>query len=137
MPSLGAVAALYPRCFQVDQAGCTVTDSSLEQVMQVYAGGDAQAFEQLYSRVSTLLYSYLLTLTRDQPRAEKLLQTTFAKVHKARSSYIPGTPFVPWILAIARTAFLDEPRKDGGKSAGAQRTAPSCRLLRPDAGARN
>lgn len=81
--------------------------------MQAYVGGDAAAFGQLYSRVSTLLYSYLLTLTCDESRAEKLLQTTFAKVHKARSSYIPGTPLVPWILAIARNAFLDERRSEG------------------------
>ncbi len=85
-----------------------MTDSSLEQVMQVYLSGDAAAFGQLYSRVSTLLYSYLLTLTRDRRQAENLLQVTFVKVHKSRSAYIPGTPLVPWITAIARNAFLDE-----------------------------
>jgi RNA polymerase sigma-70 factor (ECF subfamily) len=49
-------------------------------------------------------------LTRDRPRAEDLLQTTFIKVHRARSSYIIGAPLIPWMLAIARRAFLDERR---------------------------
>ena len=84
--------------------------------MQAYIGGDAEAFGQLYRRVSTVLYSYLLSQTRDQRRAEKLLEVTFTKVHRARGSYIPGTPLIPWMLAIARNAFLDEPRLDGRKS---------------------
>ncbi len=78
--------------------------------MQDYVGGDASAFDQIYRRVSRPLYSYLLRLTRDRPRAEDLLQITFVKVHRARSSYIPGAPLVPWMLAIARRAFLDERR---------------------------
>ena len=78
--------------------------------MQAYVGGDAAAFEQIYLRVSPTLYSYLLRLTRDRPRAEDLMQITFVKVHRARSSYIPGAPPVAWMLAIARRAFLDERR---------------------------
>jgi len=117
---------LTPGPSQVGRAGCIVTDSSPEQVMQAYVGGDAAAFGQLYSRVSTLLYSYLLTLTRDQPQAENLLQVTFTRVHRARSSYIPGTPLVPWIMAIAHNAFLVERRMTNhptrGKFAGLQNT---------------
>jgi RNA polymerase sigma-70 factor, ECF subfamily len=78
--------------------------------MQAYVGGDATAFDEIYRRVSPPLYSYLLRLTRDRPRAEDLLQITFVKVHRARSSYILGAPLVPWMLAIARRAFLDERR---------------------------
>ena len=90
--------------------GQAVTESPLEQVMEAYVLGDAAAFGQLYRRVSPSLYSYLLRLTRDRARAEDLLQITFVKMHRARSSYIPGAPPVPWILAIARRAFLDERR---------------------------
>ena len=78
--------------------------------MQAYASGDAAAFEQIYRRASPSLYSYLLRLTRDRPRAEDLLQITFVKMYRARRSYIPGYPLVPWMLAIARRTFLDECR---------------------------
>lgn len=78
--------------------------------MQAYVAGNNTAFAEIYRRVSPILYSYLLRLTRDRPRAEDLLQTTFVKVHRARSSYIIGAPLIPWMLAIARRAFLDERR---------------------------
>jgi RNA polymerase sigma-70 factor (ECF subfamily) len=94
--------------------GQVATESPLEEVMEAYVLGDAAAFGQLYRRVSPSLYAYLLRLTRDRPRAEDLLQVTFVKMHRARCSYIPGAPPVPWIFAIARRAFLDERRT--GKS---------------------
>lgn len=78
--------------------------------MEAYVGGNLAAFDEMYRRVSPSIFSYLLRLTRDRPRAEDLLQTTFIKVHRARSSYILGAPLIPWLLAIARRAFLDERR---------------------------
>lgn len=78
--------------------------------MEAYVGGNLAAFDEMYRRVSPTLFSYLLRLTRDRPRAEDLLQVTFVKVHRARTSYIIGAPLVPWLLAIARRAFLDERR---------------------------
>jgi RNA polymerase sigma-70 factor (ECF subfamily) len=39
-----------------------------------------------------------------------LLQTTFAKIHRARASYLRGAPLLPWVLAIARRTFFDERR---------------------------
>jgi RNA polymerase sigma-70 factor (ECF subfamily) len=78
--------------------------------MEAYVGGSLAAFDEVYRRVSPALFSYLLRLTRDRPRAEDLLQVTFVKVHRARASYIIGAPLTPWLLAIARRAFLDERR---------------------------
>jgi RNA polymerase sigma factor (sigma-70 family) len=93
-----------------------VTEQSLEEVTQAYLRGDAAAFDQLYRRVSPLLYSYLLRLTRDRSRAEDLLQITFVKFHRARASYIAGESLVPWLLAIARRTFLDECRRKRRRS---------------------
>lgn len=87
-----------------------MADSTLEELMKSYVEGDPLAFDELYRRVSRVLFSYLLRLTRDRPRAEDLLQVTFIKVHRARSSYIAGAPLMPWLLAIARRTFLDERR---------------------------
>jgi len=78
--------------------------------MLAYVAGDAEAFDQLYRRMGPQLFAYLVRLTRDRPRAEDLLQVTFAKLHRARSSYIRGAPLLPWVLAIARRSFLDERR---------------------------
>jgi RNA polymerase sigma-70 factor (ECF subfamily) len=78
--------------------------------MERYVDGEAEAFEFLYRRVSPNLMGYLLRLTRNRERAEDLLQITFSKIHRARSSYLRGAPVLPWILAIARRSFLDERR---------------------------
>src|SRR5512142_1531731 len=78
--------------------------------MEAYVGGNLAAFDEMYRRVSASVFSYLLRLTRDRPRAEDLLQVTFIKVHRARGSYLLGAPLMPWLLAIARRSFLDERR---------------------------
>lgn len=87
-----------------------MTEPALEELMLAYVAGDALAFDQLYRRMAPQLFAYLIRLTRDRPRAEDLLQITFAKLHRARSSYLHGAPLLPWVLAIARRSFLDERR---------------------------
>lgn len=78
--------------------------------MELYVDGRAEAFDELYQRISGKLFGYLLRLTRDRARAEDLLQITFAKMHRARGSYMRGAPLLPWLLAIARRSFYDERR---------------------------
>jgi RNA polymerase sigma-70 factor (ECF subfamily) len=85
-------------------------ESSVEELMEGYVDGNAQAFSFLYRRLSPNILGYLLRLTRNRERAEDLLQVTFAKVHRARGSYLRGAPVLPWVLAIARRSFLDERR---------------------------
>ncbi|MBK7584916.1 MAG: RNA polymerase sigma factor [Myxococcales bacterium] len=83
---------------------------SLEALMERYVDGDSAAFEPLYQLAAPKLFGYLFRLTRNRERAEDLLQVTFAKVHRARSSYLRGAPLLPWLIAIARRSFLDERR---------------------------
>lgn len=85
-------------------------DLTVEELMERYVDGSAEAFDELYRRVAPTLMGYLLRLTRQRERAEDLLQVTFAKVHRARESYLRGAPVLPWMLAIARRSFLDERR---------------------------
>jgi RNA polymerase sigma-70 factor, ECF subfamily len=85
-------------------------DLSVEELMERYVDGSAEAFDELYRRIAPTLMGYLLRLTRHRERAEDLLQVTFAKVHRARESYMKGAPVLPWMLAIARRSFLDERR---------------------------
>ena len=79
--------------------------------MIAYLQGDLGAFDALYRQISPKLFGYLLRLTRQREKAEDLVQITFSKVHRARSSYLPGAPLLPWIFAIARRSFFDECRR--------------------------
>jgi RNA polymerase sigma-70 factor (ECF subfamily) len=73
---------------------------------------------------------FLLRLSGDAALAEDLTQEAFLRVHRARGSFVVGAAAVPWLLAIARNAFLDQtrrtrarPRTVGGDDAMAQREA--------------
>jgi RNA polymerase sigma-70 factor (ECF subfamily) len=87
-----------------------VIEVTLEDLMEQYVAGSASAFDQLYRRTAPQLYGYIVRLTQDRNRADDLLQVTFAKVHRARGSYLRGAPVLPWMLAIARRSFYDERR---------------------------
>jgi RNA polymerase sigma-70 factor (ECF subfamily) len=83
----------------------------LVTLMQRYVEGDATAFEELYTSIGPAVHRYLLRMARDRAVADDLLQITFLKVHRARSSYIRGAAPLPWIYAIAHRTFLDEARR--------------------------
>jgi RNA polymerase sigma factor (sigma-70 family) len=102
---------------RVDSDGGTRSlNPSAEELMEAYVDGKPEAFEALYRKLSPTLFGYLLRLTRRRDRAEDLLQVTFAKVHRARGSYLRGAPVLPWVLAIARRSFLDERRHASTRS---------------------
>jgi RNA polymerase sigma-70 factor, ECF subfamily len=87
----------------------------LEALMAAYTEGDSEAvreeaFRELHRRLAPKLYSHLLRLSRNPALAEDLLQVTFAKMHRARTTYLPGAKVMPWALVIARRTFLDECR---------------------------
>ena len=90
--------------------------ATLEELMEQYVDGSPQAFEELYRRTSPRLLGYLLRLARNRDLAEDLMQITFAKVHRARASYLRGAPLLPWVLAIARRSFYDEVRSARARS---------------------
>ncbi len=84
--------------------------ATLESLMSAYTAGDAEAFRELHRRLAPKLYSHLLRLSRDPALAEDVLQVTFAKMHRARTTYLPGAQVLPWAMVIARRTFLDECR---------------------------
>jgi RNA polymerase sigma-70 factor, ECF subfamily len=85
-------------------------EPSLESLMADYTAGSDEAFRALYRRLAPKLYGYLLRLSRDPAMAEDVLQATFAKLHRARGTYVPEAKVVPWAMVIARRTFLDECR---------------------------
>ncbi len=82
-----------------------------EHLMQAYADGDMQAFEELYARHRGRILGYLYRKLGDRDEAEEVFQITFAKLHAARERYREETPFLPWCFTIARNALIDHLRK--------------------------
>jgi len=87
-----------------------VEDQRLRDLMVAYQEGAYAAFEELYAALAGPVRGWLTSATRDRSRAEDLVQETFLQIHRARRTYDPGYPVMPWVLAIARHVYLMDRR---------------------------
>lgn len=71
-----------------------------------------EEFEHMAAETRRRAYSMALQLTRNPSEAEDLLQETYIKAWRAFDSYLPGRPFLNWILRIMQRAYLDFRRRD-------------------------
>lgn len=78
--------------------------------MVAYQSGQFDAFDELYARVAPQLRRYLLAQSRDVAKADDLLQETFLQMHRARATFNPAFPLMPWVMAIARHVWLMDRR---------------------------
>lgn len=79
--------------------------------MRGYQQADAAAATAFIERLSPPIFQYFVAQVRDRSRAEDLLQDFWIRLHKARHTYRPGEPVLPWAYAIARRVKVDEYRK--------------------------
>ena len=86
-------------------------DQRLRALMASYQAGRFEAFDELYRLVAPRVRRYLSSQIRDASRAEDVLQETFLQLHRARRSYDPAHPLMPWVMAIARHCWLMELRR--------------------------
>jgi RNA polymerase sigma-70 factor (ECF subfamily) len=84
---------------------------TLEALMESYQAGDPKAGDELFTRVSQQLYRFMAVHSGDRRHADDLLQDLWLRVHKARNTYRPGEPVLPWLYAIARFVKVDAYRK--------------------------
>ncbi len=79
---------------------------ALGAAMRAYQSGDGAAFDDLYAALGPIIRRYLRSVARDDARVADLAQETFLQLHRARRTYNPARPVIPWALAIARHVFL-------------------------------
>lgn len=75
-------------------------------------GEDFRRFEDMMSSTKRRAYTMALQLTRNHSDAEDLVQDTFVKAWKGFDSYVPGRPFLNWLLRIMQRAYLDSRRRE-------------------------
>jgi RNA polymerase sigma-70 factor (ECF subfamily) len=88
-----------------------------EALMEAYVAGDPGAFQRLFRELAPSLHSFFARTVSDGPAAEDLLQTTFLKLHGARSSWRRGEPLRPWVFTIAARVRLDWLRRNRRRGA--------------------
>ena len=87
-----------------------VNEDRLRDLMVAYQAGAYEAFEGLYAALAGPVRGWLTSITRDRSRAEDLAQETFLQLHRARHTYDPAYPLMPWVMAIARHVYLMDRR---------------------------
>lgn len=86
------------------------------QRMLAFCGGDAAAFDAIYSRWSAPLLRYLQRMVRDTAVAEELVQEVFLRVYRARDRYAPEARLSTWLYRIATNLALNELRRPRHRS---------------------
>lgn len=90
-----------------DQDRTAVQFQSDEQLMARVMEGDREALARLVERYHSPLIAYLYRLLEgDRALAEDLTQETFIRIIRQRS-YRTGSPFKPWLYAIASNLARD------------------------------
>jgi RNA polymerase sigma-70 factor (ECF subfamily) len=83
----------------------------LRDLMVRYQRADHRAAEELVTRLTPLLLRFMSYPNHPVSYAEDLLQECWLRIHKARHTYRPDAPVLPWIYAIARHTRLDGYRR--------------------------
>jgi RNA polymerase sigma-70 factor (ECF subfamily) len=68
----------------------------------------------LVTQLSPQIFQFYLAQSRNRAEAEDLLQDFWLRIHKARATFRPGEPLMPWLYAIARRVRVDRYRKTKG-----------------------
>ena len=97
-------------------------DSSDEQLLAAYRGGDVRAFEKLLARYEKPIWSFLRRFVRDAEAAEDLLQEVFLRVVRDAQDSGPAwkaeAKFSTWLYTIARNLCVDRARRTAVRGSG-------------------
>jgi len=89
-------------------------DLSDEELMARLAYRDIKAFETLYERYGTLVYSTALRVMGDTQLAEDIAQETFLRLWRTPEHYVPERGrFGTWLLSATRNRAIDYVRQRG------------------------
>jgi len=81
--------------------------------MLAYGGGNASAFDELYSRHKGGVYRYLLRHCRNNALADELFQDVWMNAIRVRATYAPTAKFTTWIYTLAHNRLVDHWRATG------------------------
>jgi RNA polymerase sigma-70 factor (ECF subfamily) len=85
-------------------------EATLNGAMDRYACGDQSAFPVLHRALYPRLLAYLTRMSGGASLADDLVQETFLRMHRARSTFAAGGAVLPWAYAIARNVHIDHTR---------------------------
>ena len=84
----------------------TPDDVQLRALMVSYQAGSLTAFDELYALLEPPIRHFLRRRIPEAELARDLVQDTFLQLHRARHTFDPAYPAMPWVIAIARHVWL-------------------------------
>src|SRR5438128_11154684 len=81
------------------------------RLMQLVAGGDTTAFEQLIERHQALVAGTVARMLGSNSDVEDIAQQVFIRVWKSAGRYVPRAKFTTWLLKITRNLVFNELRR--------------------------
>lgn len=93
------------------QPGTAYSQQELQDHMVRYQAADPEAARALVRHLSPVLFRFFSSQFATRRETDDLLQEAWLQIHKARHTYRPGEPVLPWIYAIARHVRIDAYRK--------------------------
>jgi len=85
--------------------------SELDSLLSAIACDDKNALSKLYTLTSAAVYSFALSILRNEEDAKDVLQDTFVTVYRQASGYCPRGNPMAWILTIAKNLCLMQLRQ--------------------------
>ncbi len=86
-----------------------------EMLMQRYAQGDIEAFDELFQRHQSSVYAFIQGFVYAQDQWDDLFQAVFLKVIRSRERYRPSAKFTTWLYTIVRSVCIDAIRSQKRK----------------------
>lgn len=85
----------------------------LERLLLAVAGGDREAFGQLYSRTRAAVYGLVLSCLKHADDAQDVTQDAFVRIWDSAPQYRPQGKPMAWMLTVARNLALMRLRERG------------------------
>ena len=71
---------------------------------------DAAAFDEIYARFNTRLFTFLVRLSRDRDKAQDLLEDTWLRLVSHAEKLRDDTRLAAWLFTVARNLYLSDCR---------------------------
>ncbi|MEW6238165.1 MAG: sigma-70 family RNA polymerase sigma factor [Candidatus Omnitrophota bacterium] len=89
----------------------TLSSAPDEELMQRYAQGEVEAFDELFQRHKNAVYAFIYHFVRISDSRDDLFQNVFLRIIRYRNQYKPTAKFTTWLFAITRSVCIDAMRK--------------------------
>jgi len=102
-----AWAALVSAHASVPAHVTDTNDAALASLMAASQAGDARAYQQLLRAILPIAAISIRRQGVPPDRVDDVVQEVLLTIHRARATYDPSRPFLPWLRAIAHRRAID------------------------------